>query len=91
MKCRLTVYGNNMYEEHVLKENLTGKFTLGTERECKICFERERFEVPFIVWIEQQEGQYALFSGETVFFCKPNENTEKLNALWLQPGDKIAI
>ncbi len=80
-----------MYEEHVLKENLTGKFTLGTERECKICFERERFEVPFIVWIEQQEGQYALFSGETVFFCKPNENTEKLNALWLQPGDKIAI
>lgn len=89
MRYKITVHGNNIYEEYVLKESLKGRFTLGTEKECRLGFPRERFEVPFVVWLEKQENRYALYSGDTVFFCKEGEKAEK--TLWLQPGDTVAV
>lgn len=43
MDHKLIIYGNNMYKEFILDEHFKGTLTFGTEENCQICFQRERF------------------------------------------------
>lgn len=90
MNYKIILHGNNMYKEFVLDEHFKGSLTMGTLKECQICFQQERFYTGFLLRLDKTDaGEYALICNETIFFRKENGLKEYVRIL--KPGDRIAI
>lgn len=90
MNYKLTIYGNDMYQEFALNEQFSGNLTMGTQKECQLCFEREQFRVPFVIRLDQQEKDtFVISCSNKVFFKK--EDGLKEYVRYLQPGDSLVI
>ena len=90
MDYKLTIYGNNMYKEFVLNDQFGGNLSMGTQKECQLCFERERFRASFVIRLDRQkENTFVISCSNTVFFKK--EDGLKEYVRYLQPGDSLVI
>lgn len=90
MNYKLTIYGNNMYKEFVLNDQFSGNLTMGTQKECQLCFERERFQAPFVIRLDRRdEDTFVISCSNKVFFKK--EDGLKEYVRYLNPGDTLVI
>lgn len=90
MNYKLTIYGNNMYEEFVLDSHFKGQLTMGTRKECQLCFQRERFLTDFVLRLERQElDKFVISCENTVYFRKNKELKDYVRIL--EPGDRLVL
>lgn len=90
MDYKLTIYGNNMYKEFVLDEHFKDSLTMGTRKDCQICFQRERFLTDFVIQLEQQEiDKFVISCSNTIYFKKGKELKDYVRQL--RAGDRLII
>lgn len=90
MDYKLIIYGNNMYKEFVLDEHFKGALTFGTEKDCQICFQRERFLTDFFVQLEQKsDGRYWLNCSKSV--CVKTKDGKSYYSCPADAGDRLSL
>lgn len=89
MDYKITLYGNRLYKEIKLKNELKNGFRIGTAKECQIRFFRERFFTDFVIQISLQKEQWVATCNDTVYLKKSGAFKEYVQ--YLTPGDLISV
>ncbi len=87
MNYKLTIYGNNIYKEIKLGEDVD-VLSIGTDKSCHVRFSKKSFDQPFKIDIERRDNQYVAYCSSNISL-----NTEKSldNKLcYLSVGERIA-
>ncbi len=89
MNYRITVYGNSMYKEISLKQLNGSELTIGTRKECRVRFNRDRFFSDFMIRVVQMNGEWTIQADDSIYFT--HEDGLKEYMCTLHPGDEVKI
>lgn len=89
MDYKITLYGNRLYKEIKLQNELQNGFKIGTAKECQIRFFRERFFTDFLIQVSLQKDQWVLTCSDSVYLKKNGAFKEYVQVL--MPGDRIPV
>lgn len=88
MNYKITIYGNNIYKEIKLKENISA-LSIGTDKNCHVRFSKKAFAHEFRVDIEKRDDQYVAFCSDEVNITTGKSVDDKL--CYLNVGERIVI
>lgn len=89
MDYKITLYGNRLYKEIKLRNELQRGFKIGTAKECQIRFFKERFFADFVIQISLQGEQWVVTCNDTIYLKKNGAFKEYVQ--YLVPGDTISV
>ncbi len=89
MKYKITLYGNQLYKEIKLSEEMKNGVRIGTTKECQIRFYRERFFTDFVIKFCVQNGHWVVTCNDSVYLKKKNAFKEYVQ--YLEPEDNIVV
>jgi len=81
MDYKITIYGNRLYKEIKLQNELQHGFKIGTARECQIRFLKERFLTDFVIQISREEEQWVVIANDSIYLKRNGEIKEKIQYL----------
>lgn len=89
MNYRIMISGSKIYKEISMKNLEDSALTLGTDKKCKLRFQRKNFFEDFLVAFSYIKEQWVMEALSNVYFVK-NEMTKE-HVCTIKPGDKIGI
>lgn len=89
MDYKIMIYGNRLYKEMKLQDELQNGFKIGTPKECQIRFFKERFFTDFMIQVSLQEERWVLTCSDSVYLKRNGAFKEYVQ--YLTPGDRISV
>ena len=87
MRYRLSIYGSGIYKEALLEDDKS--LSIGTQKDCQIRFDKNRFFGDFKILIESENGRYFVYCKDNLFLKGDNGAKEHFRSL--SPGDHVAV
>ncbi len=88
MNYKLTIYGNNIYKEIKLGEEVE-ELSIGTDKSCHVRFSKKSFDQSFKVNIEKRDNQYVAYCSDNISLNTESSMDNKL--CYLTVGERIAV
>ena len=88
MKYKLIVYGNKLYKETIIPEDLK-ELLIGTSKEAQIRLPKKLFLDDFYVKIQKQVEKYLILSPKGSYLLNDAGNKEYIHEF--VPGDRVSI
>ncbi|MBO5460397.1 MAG: type VII secretion protein EssC [Ruminococcus sp.] len=89
MNYKLTIFGNNVYREIELSEDMTEEMLIGTTPACQVRFNREHFFDDFEIRLEKNGSEIRLGCQQNIYFA--TEYMLKEYMVVLKNGDSVHI
>lgn len=89
MNYKLTIFGNNVYKEIEVSENMTEEMLIGTTPACQVRFNREHFFEDFEIRLEKNGEQFRLTCQPNIYFA--SQYMLKEYVVSLGHGDSIPV
>lgn len=89
MNYKLTIFGNNVYKEIELSEDMSEEMLIGTTPACQVRFNREHFFEDFEIRLERKDGVFRLGCQQNIYFATQYMLKEYM--VVLKHGDSIQI
>lgn len=89
MEYKVTLFGNGIYKEIELPEDMEGSLLIGTTPDCQIRFNRDNFFDDFEISLMKKNQGWTAACRNTVYF--QTEQAVKQYFLILKHGDRIHV